>query len=201
MNFKNLSKHLKYTTNNPISNYLVHNFLQNVGVLYQSIKINSIIDVGCGEGLVLKYISDFFNNNNIVCNAIDLSQEEVKSAKRNIPFCNVKIGNAYNIPFDDNYAELVICTEVLEHLENPILAINEISRVTKKYALLTVPNEPLWRILNIIRLKYISNLGNTLGHLNHWSPKQFKLFIDPYFKVIDKKNPIPWTIYLCEKKY
>ena len=89
---------------------------------------------------------------------------------------------------------------MLEHLEEPERGIKEIRRVAKKYVLLSVPNEPIWRILNIVRFKYWNHFGNTPGHINNWSTKAFIKIISKSFNIIKIKNPLPWTILLCEKK-
>jgi 2-polyprenyl-3-methyl-5-hydroxy-6-metoxy-1,4-benzoquinol methylase len=192
------SKHDKYKSKNPISQYLVQGFFSKLGELYNFTDYNNILDVGCGEGLVLGYLNSNYQVNKTF--AIDYDEKEVLSAKKNIPFCNVNKGNIYDLQFDSNEFDLVICSEVLEHLIKPEEAIAEIHRVTKKFALLSVPREPIWRILNMIRFKYWKGLGNTPDHLNHWSKNTFKLFIKNYFKVIEIKTPLPWTIILCEKK-
>ena len=83
------------------------------------------------------------------------------SAKKNLPFCNVNIGNIYDLQFNENEFDLIICSEVLEHLIK-LMKLLKKYRVTNKYALLSVPREPIWRILNMIRLKYWGSLGNTL---------------------------------------
>lgn len=193
-----LSKHEKYQSNNPISRYLIHHFFQNIADLYGKITVKSILDVGCGEGLVLKSLAK--NVSTLECHAIDISEAEVIDAKRNIPFCDVVMGSADQLPFEDNAKELVICSEVLEHLENPDAALKEICRVTSKYAILTVPNEPLWRILNMVRGKYWSDWGNTPDHRNHWTPGGFRKFASAQFVILEERHPVPWNFLLCEKK-
>jgi 2-polyprenyl-3-methyl-5-hydroxy-6-metoxy-1,4-benzoquinol methylase len=191
------SKHAKYATGNPISRYLVNNFLANMRQLAESIEFSNIFDAGCGEGMVLKSLEDIMKEKD--CRAIDLEPAEVRDATINLPFCKVEVGSIYNIPEQDNKRELVICSEVLEHLEEPAKGIKELHRICSRYAILSVPNEPIWRILIMARLSYLPSLGNTPGHLNHWSSKSFKAFIAPYFKVIEVRKPLPWTMVLAEK--
>lgn len=198
MNTKELSKHAKYRTLNPISKKLVANFFSSIEQLYSQINVETILDIGCGEGFVLKSLE--LQVNNLNCFAIDIDPNEVADAKKNIPFCTVSAGSAYQIPFENDFADLIICSEVLEHLETPEVALSEIHRVSNKYAILTVPNEPIWSILNMVRLKYWNDFGNTPGHLNRWSSSEFKDFVGKKFKVIDAKYPIPWNFLLCEKK-
>jgi len=192
------SKHAKYHTKNPVSRYLVGNFYKSISEFLRAIDYNSLIDLGCGEGFLLKSNEEIVKGK--VCSAMDLDPEEVKDARINIPFCDVFEGSIYSVPRNDGFAELVICTEVLEHLQDPVNALKEIHRLTSKYAILSVPREPLWRILNMSRGKYWSEWGNTPDHRNHWSTRQFKKFVGEYFEVVDCRQPTPWTILLLRKK-
>ena len=198
MKTQDKSKHAKYTTGNPISRFLVSHFFQSLGSLYSTVKVKKILDVGCGEGMVLHYFNDSYKVDE--CYAIDFDEKELEDARNNIPFCNISKGSIYEIPFENDFCDLIICSEVLEHLVEPNNAIKELHRVTSKYALLSVPREPIWRILNMVRLKYWNNLGNTPDHRNHWSKSSFKNFVSPYFEIIDLRSPLPWTIVLCKKK-
>ena len=61
--------------------------------------------------------------------------------------------------------------EVLEHVPDPERTVSEMARVAKRWVLVSVPREPLWRGLNMARGAYIKDLGNTPGHINHWSKR------------------------------
>jgi len=91
----------------------------------------------------------------------------------------------------------VVCCEVLEHLENPQQGLKEIKRISQN-SIVSVPIEPWWRILNLIRLKYLKDLGNTPGHINHWSVAKFNKFLKQKLKVKNTKIPFPWQIYYCQ---
>lgn len=193
------SKHAKYATANPVSKYLVDNFYKNIGALYSNIQnIDNYIEVGCGEGFVTKFL---FSIKKPKCSfAIDINPAEVNDAKQNNPQCKVFEASIYQIPFKEDFFDLVVCCEVLEHLEKPLNGIKELHRVSRKYALLSVPHEPVWRILNMARLKYVNRLGNTPGHINHWTISGFKKFIKPYFRIVETRKPLPWTVLFCEKR-
>lgn len=192
------SKHAKYYTTNPISGKLVTNFFRNFSELYLSIEVDSVFDGGCGEGFLL----DTLNKARPVrsCFAIDIDPDEVRDASKNLPFCNVRPGSIYDIPFDDTSFDLVICSEVLEHLEDPTRGLQELQRVSKKFALLSVPREPVWRIMNMARFTYWPKLGNTPGHVNHWNRSSFVRFVGDYFSIREVRTPLPWTLVLGEKR-
>ena len=195
---KKISKHAKYISKNPISRFLINKFFQDVHRILSGISFKSVVDIGCGEGLVLK--SQEARLNNIMCYAIDEDILEIADAANNIPFCHVAVGSAYNIPLQPASVDLAICTEVLEHLELPEKALKEIHRVTAKYAILSVPREPIWRMLNMIRGSYWNEWGNTPGHLNHWNTHSFQGFVEKEFKILKILTPLPWTMVLCQKR-
>jgi predicted SAM-dependent methyltransferase len=100
----------------------------------------------------------------------------------------------------EDSADFILCCEVLEHLEFPEKALKTLNTITGKYCLLSVPNEPLWRCLNMVRGKYIHDLGNTPGHIQHWSLHQFVKLIKKYMDVLMVKFVLPWTLVLSKKK-
>ena len=62
--------------------------------------------------------------------------------------------------------------------------------------LVSVPREPLWRGLNMARGAYLRDLGNTPGHLNHWSKREFAGLLRRYGEVVELRSPFPWTMAL-----
>jgi len=192
------SKHAKYYTANPISGRLVKFFFRNITELYLSVEAESIFDGGCGEGFILNTLNKARPVRS--CYALDLDINEVKDASVNLPFCDVRQGSLYEIPFKDDSFDLVICSEVLEHLEDPGRGLHELHRVSRKYVILSVPREPVWRRLNIVRFTYWPEFGNTPGHLNHWTRYSFVKFVKKYFNILEIRSPLPWTLILGIKK-
>lgn len=154
-----------------------------------------IHEIGCGEGHL---ISRYFDGRRILI-ASDYSKEIINEAIRNHPSMGIRFlsESIYNLS-SDYAADCIICCEVLEHLEYPEKAIEVLSQLAKPYLLASVPNEPIWRFLNIIRGAYIKDLGNTPGHLNHWSSAQFLELLERKFDIIQVKKPFPWTMALCK---
>jgi len=60
-----------------------------------------------------------------------------------------------------------------------------------------VPREPIWRALNLARGKYVRDLGNTPGHLGHWSRRGFLELLGGRLEVVAVRTPLPWTMALC----
>lgn len=190
----------KYNTKNPIARYLLEKFLQSVKELLNPAKndIASITEVGCGEG----YLTNYLNSLNITKNiqGCDFSAQIIEIANKNTsnPSIRFYTKDIYEIDKKEQ-ADLIVCCEVLEHLKDPEKVLKKIKQVTNKYCLFSVPNEPVWRILNLCRGKYIRNFGNTPGHTNHWSSSSFLKLISNYFDIIALRKPLPWTMVLCKK--
>ena len=100
------------------------------------------------------------------------------------------------LEFADDEFELVAATEVLEHVTDPERALAEMARVASRYLLVSVPHEPLWRVLNVARGAYLRQLGNTPGHLNHWTRRSFVSLLGRYGEVMQTRAPFPWTMLL-----
>ena len=184
----------KYTTKNPMLKRLNRGFLGSLLMLADQAKPNNVLDAGCGEGFVVEHL-----RKNLDCDlmGLDIEQKALKVATQKNPNTTFKEASVYEIPFESNSFDLVILSEVLEHLDHPEKALEEIKRVSNKYILISVPHEPVWRAGNMARLKYLGSFGNTPGHINHWTRRAFVGLISSHFDIIELKSPLPWTIALC----
>lgn len=126
--------------------------------------------------------------------AIDEARERAKAAGLEIDF---RASPLEDLDPADDAAELVVCCEVLEHLPNPDAGLDMVARLAEPWAIVSVPREPLWRALNMVRLKYVRDLGNTPGHLNHWTRRSFLRFLRTRLDVVEVRAPLPWTMALC----
>lgn len=194
----NTSNYRKYTSKNPVQKYLINNFLRTVTLCLEGLSINKVFDAGCGEGFVLSELKN--RGIGSVLEGIDFSEQALKTGRELFPYLSLKQGDIYQLPYEDNSFDLVLCTEVMEHLDEPDKVLSEIVRVSKKYCLLSVPNEPLFMISNLLRGKNISRWGNDIDHFNHWSSGAFGDFIRSKLNVMTVKKPFPWTVVLSQKR-
>lgn len=194
MNQNQSRNYKKYNSKNPFMGIVIANFMKNLKETVAPLEdINDIIDIGCGEGFVIHNL-DFPNST-----GVDISRSALKIAKKKNPDCNLCSGSIYNISFKEKSFDLVIATEVLEHLERPELALKEIRRITKNYCILSVPNEPYFCAMNFFRGKNLTRFGNDIEHVQNWSSGNFVSLLETYFKVLEVRKPFPWTMVLCKK--
>jgi len=186
----------KYRTRNPISRFLINRFTSRIQELLEIQAPKQVLEVGCGEGYL---IADVFSKCKSIesISACDLESRQLLPEVHSL--CQFYQCSVYDMPFADASFDLVCCLEVLEHLENPATALAEICRVAKDQVLISVPREPLWRILNVCRGKYWHQFGNTPGHIQHFSKKSLLQLLGKYFGETAAYGPMPWTIVQCSK--
>jgi len=189
----------KYTKTGLAGNVLIKNFYSRMQKIVSPLEIRSVLEVACGPGFSTEYLSQIFAGKDFEASEFD--PELVEQAKTRNPNIKIITESIYNLNRNDNSFNLVAALEVLEHLQEPEKAMHELVRVTNRYALISVPNEPLWRILNFMRGSYWQDSGNTPGHINHWSKNQFISFAEKFFIIKSVASPLPWTIILGEKKH
>lgn len=188
----------KYTEGGVIARALVNGYFKSVKKLISLCNnINSSHEIGVGEGMSTQRLSTMVPN----LTASEFVDALVEKAKINNPNLDVFQESVYELKGNSNSIDLIFLLEVLEHLDCPEKALHEIKRVSSNYLILGVPREPMWRFLNMCRFKYLTDFGNTPGHLNHWSSSSIVTLVEREFgPVIAIEQPIPWTILLAKKR-
>lgn len=190
----------KYSTHNPIARSIFGGFLCSVDALVALVNPPAIHEVGCGEGyLISRYVAP---QRRLV--ASDFSKQIIELAgniavQRNLTI-DFRVKSIYSVVPESDSADLILCCEVFEHLERPQDALAAIARIANPYLIASVPREPLWRVLNVARGMYLRDLGNTPGHLQHWSKQEFINFLKPHFDILRVLTPLPWTVILARTK-
>jgi|GEM_PF-551989 len=175
-------------------------FLSSLESLVRRAGYLEVIEVGCGEG----YLSCFLSGRGVKVRGYDVSEdiiaiarENARRARHDIKFFKKSI---YDLDPATDSADLVVCCEVLEHLKDPERGLSKLSHICRGELILSVPREPIWRVLNVFRGKYLLDLGNTPGHINHWSKRGITELVSRYFKVVDVRSPFPWTMIRAKEK-
>lgn len=182
----------KYEETNFISKALIDNFYGAVESLLPP-DITTVHEIGCGAGFSVARIKTFLPES-VTFTASDIDPVLVDMNSKMNPDVPTTVESVFELPYEDNHFDLIFALEVLEHLVEPEKALAELKRVSKKYVLTSVPREPIWRALNMARFKYLKDLGNTPGHLNHWSTRGFKQFVASECRIEDVRTPLPWTM-------
>ena len=190
----------KYGSANPIERRLMAGFMADLDELVELSGAREAHEVGCGEGEVSIRLA----RRGIRMRGTDAFPEVLEEARERAATAGVEIdfeaAPIERLDPEPHAAELVVCCEVLEHLEDPARGLEVLAELARPWLIASVPREPLWRALNLARLSYISALGNTPGHLNHWSKHGFERFLAERFEVVEVRSPLPWTMALCRAR-
>ena len=186
----------KYGSSNPVVKRLMAGFHRAVDDFWAKAAPSSVLDIGCGEGVLTLEWAERLGDGRVV--GIDLDDPKLRAewAARTRPNLEFRVEEATSLSFRDDEFDMVAAIEVLEHVPDPEATLAEMARVARGRLLASVPREPLWRGLNMARGAYLRNLGNTPGHVNHWSKRAFVSLLSRYGTVEEARSPFPWTMAL-----
>lgn len=125
-----------------------------------------IVDIGFGSGDFLRILLEKSKPNQFITYGLDYSEAAVSRAKKIIPDGNFITDDVNNLPYDDNFFDLVACIQTLEHLNTPHKVVSEFDRICAPNGLIliSIPN---------------GKFDDYEGHVNFWDENQFKKFLAP----------------------
>jgi SAM-dependent methyltransferase len=183
----------KHTSGNPLQRWLLKRFHDTAADLIDRTRPRSVLDAGCGEGFAMRYL---LHSPDAAVVGMDGSLGALQVASSINPERGFAVGDLLELPFPSRSFDLVICMEVLEHLEQPDRGLAELCRVSHRWLLLSVPDEPFFRGANFLRGKNVRAWGNDPGHINHWSSRAFLTFVSAHCRIESCRRSFPWTLVL-----
>lgn len=181
----------KYASKNPIEKRMMNGFFSALDRMLAALEPDVVVEIGAGEGRVTERLVERFPKATVV--GLDLPDTDLADEWDGIDV-PMFFGDATRMPFVDKSIDLVVGLEVLEHVPQPERALADIARVCRGTAILSVPREPIWRVGNMARGRYLKDWGNTPGHVNHWSARAFERFVGEHLVVAHTAHPLPWTM-------
>lgn len=188
----------KYRSGNPISQRLVSGFEDALLDLTRRTGVRDVHEVGCGEGHLTRLLRREgldVRGSDVSPNVIKEARERTRGGGQEVDF---RVADLYSLEPERDAAKLIVCCEVLEHLDDPGTALEVLMRLARPWLILSVPREPLWRVLNVLRGSYLRRWGNTPGHVQHWSKTGFVTFVSERTRLVEVRSPLPWTMVLAK---
>jgi len=188
------TNYAKFRSTNPIVERLIDRYFATLGGIIESLTPGSVLDAGCGEGETIFRLSDLLPRR---VAGVDVREDCVAHAKRRLPWVEVSPGNVYDLDFAARSFDLVLCLEVLEHLDEPARALGELSRVSAGDVVLSVPWEPWFRLGSLARGRHVSAFGNNPEHVQRWTRRGFREFLAPRLELVRVSSAFPWLLAHC----
>ena len=158
-----------------------------------------MLDFGCGEG----YILDMMAEREVAVpsyEGLDLRADALTEARRRWPNTSFTEANLFDPAYDQKRYHTVMALEVLEHLFEPEKVLRRLVSMADEYVLLTVPNEPWFQLMNLVRGRDLIRLGNHPEHINHWNKATFAAFVEPYAEIVDVTTRFPFVILVAKPR-
>ncbi|MFX1504008.1 MAG: class I SAM-dependent methyltransferase [Promethearchaeota archaeon] len=143
-------------------------------------QVNRILDIGCGDGVLIYLIAKKLKKKTIRLFGIDSSEIAIEVAKKKIPLAKFKVANIYDLPFKENYFDIIISSDVIEHVSEANKMLSEIRRVGKNnsYIIIGTP------------IKYTEKPIDN-NHYHEFFPDEYKRLLDNFFYGIKKSHRYP----------
>jgi len=154
---------LMYYSANPVERWISRTRRKIILDLVYGFGEGMVLDAGCGDGFFLEMLrGDVYG--------VDISEKRLKRSRKKNIFCKLTLADlCYKLPFKDASFNIIILTEVIEHLKKP--SMGELLRILKKggYLIVSAPNEYLWRLGRLFTLRFPLKLSD---HYHVWTPKK-----------------------------
>jgi SAM-dependent methyltransferase len=186
----------KYRSKNPIQRLLIQRFVSVLHALFiEANPVTTVLEIGVGEGFLSGYLSEKFLEKSFI--GVDPRREDLERLGRLFPRIQPYEGTIYDLGFLPERPDLILCAEVLEHLDDPHRALEEICKLEPRRVILSVPHEPFFKLSNLARGKNVTRLGNDIEHVNHWGVGSFRKLLEPGFRVLRMETSYPWILALA----
>lgn len=184
----------KFETQNPVVQRMIARFFRVLGEVIEPLSPASTLDAGCGEGETIARLGHLWDG---PTTAIDIEQHCVDRVRARLPGAKAQRGSVTAMGFAENAFDLVLCLEVLEHVDGPDHAVRELARVAARDLVVSVPYEPWFRLGSLLRGKYLGSLGNHPEHVNHFNRRSLGALLAPVATSVEIRVAFPWLIAHC----
>jgi SAM-dependent methyltransferase len=165
----------KWEYSNVVYQRVLSRYLDRMAQHVRTLNPSTVLDAGCGEGYVYRGLQS--RGVRAAWEGVDASDGAVRFASARNPECRWSVGDLRAMSQRSQSAELVLCSQVLEHIPQPERVRDELARVAARWLLISVPLEPVFR--SICAVTVATGIGQDPGHVNFWTPGAFRNFLRP----------------------
>lgn len=189
----------KYRARNPVQRALIRRFVTRVHALFlEAGPVESVLEVGVGEGFLSGYLSEKLPEKRFT--GVDVKEEDLDRLRAKFPRIATHAASIYDVGQVPGSYDLVICAEVLEHVDDPDRALSALVALRPKHLLVTVPHEPWFLLSNLLRGKNLTRLGNDPEHVQLFTAGRFSRLLRRHLTIERSTQSYPWLLALgCPK--
>lgn len=185
----------KYRSKNPLKRRLIRRFVTQLHELFEAVSpVSSVLEIGVGEGFLSGFLATLHRD--VKFSGVDLNERDLALLTQKFPAIETYCASIYDLDALPGGFDVVICAEVLEHLEQPKLALDQIKRRSPKHVILTVPHEPWFMLSNLLMGKNVKRWGNDIEHINHFNVGSFRKLLEDDFELRAVTTSYPWILAL-----
>lgn len=181
-----------------LEGWLIERFRRGLVSMASDARPVTLLDAGCGEGIVTAWLADALSGATIA--GVDVRSDALAQAAIRVPRAELCAADVHGLPYAASSFDLVVCTEVLEHVADPAGALRELARVARRGLVLTVPHEPFFRTGNLARGRHATRLGSTPGHRHAWGRRSFERLVAREATVVGWRSLFPWQAVLARPR-
>jgi SAM-dependent methyltransferase len=186
----------KYASRNPVQRLVLDRFFVEVARELRALQPRRALEFGCGEGLFLQRLEQL-GLRLPELTGIDLREEAITEARQRCPGYGFEVKDLLSWEVPERSFDVVIASQVLEHLPDPDLFLARLVSLCSGHLLLTVPLEPWFRLLNLARGRDLTRLGNHPEHVNHWGHRAFTRFVSRHALVERSSVVFPFIVVVA----
>ncbi len=183
----------KYSSTNPVVRALIERWLATLDAEVDRCvgHDEAFVDVGAGAGWSL---ARFCGGRPVA--AVELLWNKAEQLPGRAPGCLPVLGDATRLPLPDSAVGWASAIEVLEHLDGdgPDRVLDELARVVRHGAIVSVPWEPWFRLGNLGRGKNLARWGNDSEHVQAFGPRRLGALLARHFEQVDVQRRFPWLV-------
>jgi 2-polyprenyl-3-methyl-5-hydroxy-6-metoxy-1,4-benzoquinol methylase len=188
------ARHLaKYSNPNPLHRLSLDRFHAALADELRALAPRSILDFGCGEAFTLDELArlgvDVQNYE-----GVDLRADALEAASARWPRLGFTCADILDPAFDEKRYDVTLALEVMEHLYEPERILKRLVELTRGTVILSVPHEPWFQLVNLVRGRDFIRLGNHPEHVQHWNSETLAEFIAPHAEVVRVRRSFPFII-------
>ncbi|MFO0568450.1 MAG: class I SAM-dependent methyltransferase [Polyangiaceae bacterium] len=185
----------KYRAKSRLKRELIRRFVSRVHALFlEAGPVTSVLEVGVGEGFLSGYLSEKLPS--IRFTGVDVSESDLAKLRQKFPRVETHVANLYDVGKLPGGYDLVLCAEVLEHVDDPDRALRALVELQPKHLLLTVPHEPWFLLSNLLRGQNLTRLGNDPEHVQLFTQRSFERLLARHLELERVTRSYPWLLAL-----